>query len=155
MSCEEEYEMSYEEYEKKCDEIRIINERYLKEFEDDLLNSGLKEKTVKKHFFNVDFYINTFLLREMPLEMTSGAGDYVNDFLGYFFIRKCMWSTPSTIKSNAASIKKFYKSMFERGYIEKSNYEELLDTIEDNMEFWLEDCESYNDPNSPNPFSLF
>lgn len=29
MSCEKEYEMSYEEYKKKCDEIRIINEIYL------------------------------------------------------------------------------------------------------------------------------
>ncbi len=37
--------------------------------------------------------------------------DRINDFLGEFFIRKCMWSTPGTIKRTAASIKKFYKFM--------------------------------------------
>jgi hypothetical protein len=45
--------------------------------------------------------------------------------------------------------------MFERGHIEKSNYTELTDTIKYNMESWIEDCESYNDPDLPNPFALF
>ena len=156
MNSEEEYEMSYEEYEEKCKEIRLKNERYLEEFEEDLLNAGLKEKTVSRHYGNVYFYINNYLLREEPLEMKSGTNSFnINGFLGYFFIRKCMWSTPGTIKSNAASIKKFYKSMFQRGHINESDYKELADAIKFDMDDWLEDCESYNDPNSPNPFSLF
>jgi hypothetical protein len=66
-----------------------------------------------------------------------------------------MWSTPGTIKSTAASIKKFYSSMLRHGYIDKSNYGELIGTIEYNMDFWLNDCESFNDPDSPNPFAFF
>ena len=150
------YEMIYKEYEKRCNEIQIRNKVYLDEFAEDLLGAGLKEKTINRHLGNVEFYINTYLLREEPLEMVSGTNDfYINDFLGYFFIRKCMWSTPSSIRSNAASIKKFYKSMCERGHIEKSNYAELTDTIKENMESWMEDCESYNDPDLPNPFAFF
>ncbi|NLC03038.1 MAG: recombinase [Tissierellia bacterium] len=148
--------MNYEDYEQKCNEIRMRNEIYLEELQKDLLNSGLKEKTIRRHIRNVDFYINTYLLMEEPLEMISGTEDfYMDGFLGNFFIRKCMWSTPSTIKSNAVSIKKFYKSMLNRGYIDKSDYDEVTDTIMFNMDSWLEDCESFNDPYSPNPFYFF
>lgn len=150
------YEINYEIYEQKCHEIRMSNKICLEEFKEDLLTAGLKENTIKRHLQNVNFYINTFLLREEALEMICGTGYFcIDDFLGSFFIRKCMWSTPKTIKSNAASIKKFYKSMYQRKYIDKSDYSELTETIKDNMDFWLEDCESYNDPNSPNPFDFF
>ena len=152
----EEYEFSYSDYEQKCNEIRIRNKIYLEELEKDLLRVGLKENTINRHLRNVYFYINTFLLREEALEMVNGTSSfYIDDFLGYFFIRKCMWSTPSTIKSNAASIKKFYKSMLQRGHIDKSDYRGLTEIIKDNMDTWLEDCEIYNDPSAPNPFSPF
>lgn len=148
--------MDYSDYDQKCNEIRKKNESYLEEFEEELLNAGLKENTIKRHYRNIDFYINTYLLRQEPLEMTSGTEFFnIEGFLGDFFIRKCMWSTPSSIKSNAASIKKFYKIMLQRGYIDKSDYTGLIDTIKYNMDSWLEDCESYNDPNGPNPFSIF
>lgn len=40
--------------------------------------------------------------------MENGCKDeYLSDFFGYFFIRKCMWSTPDTVKSTIASLKKF------------------------------------------------
>lgn len=149
----EEYEKSYRAYEQKCNEIRMKNEIYLEEFKQGLVNAGLKENTINRHFQNVYFYINTYLMREEPLEMISGTHSfYLDDFFGYFFISKCMWSTPNSIRTNAASVKKFYKSMFQRGYIDKSDYRELLETIKYNMDTWLEDCESYNDPSAPNPF---
>ena len=148
--------MTYKEYEQKCDEIRMRNAAYLDEFREDLLNAGLKEKTVNRHCQNADFYINTYLLREEPLEMTCGTDSFmIDDFLGHFFIRKCMWSTPGTIKSTAASIKKFYSSMLKRGNIDESDYGELIETIKDNIDRWLKDCESHNDPDAPNPFAFF
>ena len=66
-----------------------------------------------------------------------------------------MWSTPSTIKSTAASIKKFYKCMMEHGFIKKSDYDDLCDEIKENMEFWQEDCAAYNDPDADNPFDIW
>ncbi|NLK75976.1 MAG: recombinase [Clostridiales bacterium] len=145
--------MKYEEYEQKCDEIRMRNAAYLEEFKEDMYNVGLKEKTISRHYKNVDFYINEYLLREEPLEMINGTSPFkIDDFLGYFFIHKCMWSTPSTIKSTAASIKKFYKSMLQRGYIDELNYRELIETIRDNMDYWLEKCEVYNAPDDDMQF---
>lgn len=146
--------MDYKEYEKECEKIKSDNEKYLEIFQAELTKMGLSPKTIRSHLSNVDFYINDFLLYEEPTPMNEGCG-YVDRFLGDFFIRKCMWSTPATIKSTAASLKKFYKCMLEKGYVEKDDYRELCETIKDDMEYWVEDCRRFNDVDEPNPFSFF
>ena len=148
--------MDYEDYDQKCNEIRVKNEEYLAKFREDLTQAGLTQKTIVRHFSNIDFYINTYLLREEPLEMDEGSCEYkLDNFFGYFFIRKCMWSTPASIKSTAASVKKFYKSMLEHGHISNEQYDGLISTIRSNMQDWIHDCEAYNDPDAPNPFDFF
>lgn len=135
--------MSYEEYEFECQKQMRRNDRFLEIFEEDLLSAGLNRNTVRKHLFNVDFYINTYLLREEPLDMEQGCTK-IDMFLGYYFIHKCMWSTPGNIKTTAASIKKFYKSMFEHGYVKKDDYNFLCSEIKENMEEWQEYCARFN-----------
>ena len=144
----------YEGYEQKCEEIRRINLELLKIFEHDLEDAGLKEKTISSHLSNVDFYINDFLLYSDALSMEHGIYE-IGMFLGDFFIRKCMWSTPGTIKSTAASIKKFYKSMMDHGKIEKGDYAFLCQTIKEEMDEWQSDCARFNDSMEENPFAFF
>lgn len=144
----------YEEYESGCDKIRQTNEELLALFEEELQDSGLSAKTVRRHLSNAEFYINEYLLREEPRPMEDGITE-LDMFLGFFFIRKCMWSTPGTIKSTATSIKKFYKCMLNHGKISKDDYAYLCDDIKENMEQWQTDCAVYNDPDAPNPFSFF
>ena len=144
----------YEEYERECDKIRQTNEELLALFEEELQDSGLSAKTVRRHLSNAEFYINEYLLREEPRPMEDGITE-LDMFLGFFFIRKCMWSTPGTIKSTAASIKKTYKCMLNHGKISKDDYAYLCDDIKENMEQWQTDCAVYNDPDAPNPFSFF
>ena len=146
--------MDYEEYEKACDAIRRENTNLLEVFENHLANNGLSQKTINRHIGNVDFYINDYLLYDDVRTMEDGVSR-VDDFLGYFFIRKCMWSTPGTIKSTAASIKKFYKCMVDNGRIPKDDYDYLCRVIKDNMSEWQSACEQYNDPDAPSPFSFF
>ncbi len=87
----------------------------------------------------MDFYLNDFLLREEALTMENGCKDeYLSDFFGYFFIRRCMWSTSDTVKSTIASLKKFYR-------LSKEDYEEFTDTIRVNKEYWIDCCSKYND----------
>ena len=145
-------EIDFEEYEEKCKLIKQENESLLEMFEKDL--EGLNQKTINRHLTNVDFYINTYLLREDAYDFTHGIWD-IDDYLGYFFIRKCMWSTPGNIKSTAASIKKFYQCMLKQEMIQKADYEYLCETIKDNMWKWQSDCEMYNDPDAESPFMLF
>lgn len=118
---------------------RKINTKYIEGFVDVLSKKGFVDKTIKNHYFNVDFYLNDFLLREDALTMENGCKDeYLSDFFGYFFIRKCMWSTPDTVKSTIASLKKFYQ-------LSKEDYEEFTDTIRVNKEYWIDCCSEYND----------
>ena len=147
-------EMEYDDYKRECKLREQENDRFLDEFEADLTASGLKRNTIDKHIDNVAFYLNTFLVREAPLDMRAGCY-MVGDFLGNFFIRKCMWSTPNTIKSNAASFKKFYKSMLAHGHILQVDLDWLLCIIKDDLDYWCELCEEFDDPYSSNPFSPF
>ena len=144
----------YDEYERECNKIRKDNEEYLELFEEDLKNSGLSPKTINRHISNVDFYINEYLLREEPLPMDYGTSR-LDLFLGDFFIRKCMWSTPGTIKSTAASIKNFYKCMTDHDKIKRSHYDLLCSDIKENMEQWQDDCAVFNNPDAANPFDWF
>ena len=141
-----------EMYEKKCEESRLTNDSLLELFEKDM--EGLSPKTIRRHLSNVDFYINEFLLYADALPMEYGLGK-IDEFLGEFFIRKCMWSTPATIKSTAASIKKFYKCMLDHGKIEKGDYKFFCETVKVGMEDWQALCAQYNDPEEENPFGFF
>ena len=117
--------------------MRKANEELLDLFATDI--DHLKPKTKKTHLENIDFYINSFLLHYEPLDFTQGIPK-IETFMEDFFIHKCMWSSPSAMRSMAASIKKFYHSMMIHGRIESSDYDWLCDTIKLNMEFWLMGC---------------
>ena len=74
------------------------NHDYLILFQEDLENAGLKQKTIYNHLSNVDLFINDFLGYRMNVTMEEGV-TMLGDFLGDYFIRKCMWSTPATVKT--------------------------------------------------------
>lgn len=145
-------DFNYEEYEGKCKEIPSVNDELLKLYSFDLNN--LAPKTVRKHVSNVEFYINDYLFYEDALTFEYGIGR-IDDFLGYFFIHKCMWSTPETIRSTATSIKKFYKCMLDHGKIQKKEYNYLCEKIRICMPQWQAACAQYNNIDKNNPFSFF
>ena len=136
--------VDYDEHERLAKEQKSKNETYLEVFKEELVEAGLKEKTIQNHLFNVDFYINEYLLRFETNKMEDGCGYEFDSVLGDFFIRKCMWSTPASIKTTAASLKKFYKSMSENGYIPKEKYTFFCEIIKENMEDWQLECKAYN-----------
>ena len=130
------------------------NKKYLDIFEAYLREKNLTDRTISTHMSNADFYINIFLPRADRQTLSDGCFN-VSEFFGYYFIRKCMWSTPATIKSTAASLKKFYKCMMENGFVEATDYKNLCEEIKYEMEDWQETCRQYNDPEAENPFLAF
>lgn len=134
--------MNYEEYEKAVEKITKVNEQYLILFQEYLLEKGLKDKTIRNHLNNVSFYINDYLNYYDPQEMVRGCYD-ISGFLGDWFIRKAMWSSRESIKSTAASIKKFYKCMLEKGHVSKADYQYLVEIIKEKMPDWLENMNDY------------
>lgn len=127
----------YEKYENACKAIRKDNERLLGEFEAWLQSSGLSKSTIKKHVSNTDFYINEFLLYEDATEAKDGA-HAAGMFFGYWFIKKAIWASQTSIKSIAASLKKFYTFMYEKGLIDKEELIDLKQMIKEGMPEWLE-----------------
>lgn len=134
----------YENYLADCKRIRKANAALLADFAAWLKATGIGDKTVEQHCGNIEFYINQYLLYAEAVEAPAGVHQ-VDDFLGYWFIRKAMWSSPASIRSNAASLKKFYGFMAEQGLIGRDDLSDLKATIKEGMPDWLEAINRFMD----------
>jgi site-specific recombinase XerD len=70
----------------------------------------------------------------------------INFFLGYWFIKKAGWSSESSIRGNASSLKKFYQFLLEKGEVQQEDFDELSRTIKIEMSRWLGAMKRYEDP---------
>lgn len=57
-----------------------------------------------------------------------------------------MWSSSAQIKSNAASLKKFYTFLHQKGLIDSSELNQLKETIKEEMPEWIATMKRYEDP---------
>jgi site-specific recombinase XerD len=144
----------YRQYEEACERIREQNEHLLADFASWLRQNGLSEKTIRQHTQNIDFYINEYLLYEDAQEAAQGAGQ-VSMYLGYWFIRKAAWSSAASIRSNAASLKKFYDFMQARGLVDEESVRDLRETIRMEMPEWLATVSRYDDPSITDPKDIW
>ena len=55
-----------------------------------------------------------------------------------------MWATPSSVKSTAASIKKFYKCMASHGFVDEDDYRYLCDELKENMDSYLQELYEFD-----------
>ena len=129
--------------EKKIEENEKRNKKFMKEFEEYLKEKNLKDKTIKKHLSNVDLFINDYL-NYYDIETPEEGINSVYSFLSGWFIEKCMWATVYTTKETAASIKKFYAYMSEKGYVKKEDYKELCEELKDSMDEILEYLDAFD-----------
>jgi site-specific recombinase XerD len=134
---------TYKKYEEDCKKIKEANEGLLTDFETWLRSFGLAPKTIVQHIKNVDFFINWYLLYEDAIEAIEGV-HRVSMYFGDWFIRKAMWASPNNIRSNAASIKKFYTFMMTKGWVEQQALDMLAQTIKEGMPKWLTQLELHH-----------
>jgi len=144
----------YEEYEQACRVLREENAVLLEDFADWLRKKGLSEKTIKRHFENIEFFVNEFLLYEEAKPASCGVQE-VGYFLGYWFIRKAMWASQTSIRSYSGSLKKFYQFMFGRGLIEHEALDGLKAQIKKELPEWLETLRRYDDPSIEDPWEIW
>ncbi len=130
-------------YEVEVEKNEKINEKYLDEFENWLKDKGLAKKTIRNHIENASLYINDFLVYYEVIPMEEGIY-HIDSFLSDWFVRKCMWSTGYSVKRTAASIKKFYECMSDLGYIKQEEYKELCNELKENMDYYVDNVEEYN-----------
>lgn len=136
--------MDFEQYEKECKRIRKENDQLISDFEKWLSEKKLSSKTINKHASNIDFYVNEFQLYKDALEAQEGIYE-IGMFLGYWFIKKAMWSSKNAIKENATSLEKFYKFMYEHGKISKEDLSIVKEHIKEEMPEWFATMDRYDD----------
>ncbi len=144
------------DFEMNTKEILEKNDEYITIFAKYLEDNGLKNNTINKHCVNVSFYINEYLIYYQNKTMEEGTDfENLDGFFGDFFIRKCMWSTPKSIKENLAGLNKFYKCMFEKKYISSANYKNYKNIVKNYKEAWAMYCHEYNNLDEDIFFDLF
>ncbi len=132
------------DYDKKVEENRKRNEKYMKGFELWLNEKGLAKKTIRKHLSNVDLYINDYL-NYYDITLVEEGMSSVYSFLNGWFIEKCLWASRNSIKETATSIKKFYQYMSENNYVAVNDYKEMCDCIKENMDEFLDQVDAFDD----------
>ena len=134
----------YKQREEACETIRKENATLLQEFELWLSSKGLGSTTIDTHVGNVEFYVDEYLLYDDAVRPKDGWTQ-IDSFLGYWFIRKAMWASQASIRSNAASLKKFYSFMQEKGLIDNEALQDVRETIKYNMPDWLAKLRRFDD----------
>ena len=137
-------------FEEKEKQNRERNKKYIKEFKDRLKDNSFSEKTIKRHIKNIDLFINEYLNYYEITKMEDGIKE-VNSFLDSWFIEKCL-ATKSSVKEEIASIKKFYKCMCEKNYVNEIDYKSMCEEIKENMEIYLEQLKAYENGSYYNMF---
>ncbi|MFC5050817.1 hypothetical protein ACFPK9_09340 [Rubritalea spongiae] len=129
------------EYERIFD----FNAKIVDEFAIYQLANKVSQATINKHCRNVLFFGNDFLLNYEGLSLTDDPS-FIDEYLGNWFIRKCMWSDEKSIKENITSFKKFYAWAASHKKIDQQDYDELLLTIKEMKDTWIQRVKDYNNP---------
>ena len=127
----------FDDHEALSNSIRKANDTYLALFLKELKAQSLSNKTISKHMDNVRFYLNEFLLYYEPVPMRKGMYE-IDEFFGDWFPRKCLWASPTSVKENTASLKKFYGIMRKLEKISEEDHQELIRSINENKSLWIE-----------------
>jgi site-specific recombinase XerD len=126
------------DYDKQVEVIRAYNQPILDAFQAWLKEAGLVRKTIKNHVDNIDFFTD-YLVYDEPLKRLDEADDDdVFTFLTSWFPRKAMWANVTNVKSYLASFKKFFKWMGETERISDETVTEVLYTLKEHREEFLE-----------------
>ena len=119
-------------------EVKAIvddNGVYLEEFQQWLRDSGLKDETVVGHAFTAMLFLDSYLAQRERAPMEEGRSHLDGFYLVY---REHMGPSPSTVKSTAVSIKKFYRCMAENNQIPMDEYKRIAAAIKERTPVWQE-----------------
>ena len=94
-------------YDEQVKAIRAYNQPILEDFQAWLKQSGLSEKTIKSHVFNIDFFTEYLMYYEPLKKLDEADSSDVWSFLANWYPRKALWASRGGVKSNMASFKKF------------------------------------------------
>lgn len=130
-------------YDTKVQAIRAYNRPLLDSFREWLEQSGFAEKTIKAHVENIDFFTEYLMYYESLKKLDEADSSDVWMFLSDWFPRKAMWASPSSVKSNIASFKKFFQWMGETGRVSPEIVVGVLAELKEGREQFLENVAEF------------
>lgn len=133
---EEEMAEGKQSHEAICERLRAGNETLLADFAAWLADGGLSPRTVRQHVYNLDLYLNHYLLYDEPIEAPRGVY-HASMFLGYWLPRKVPWTSDATTRGHAASLNKLYGYLNERGLVSDDAVAHLRKQLRTGMPGWL------------------
>ena len=102
-----------------------------------LHEQGLKQKTIDRHLESMRFFLLTYLPTSSARTVADGC-KYATDFLGYFLLRKCADVSVTSMKQDAASLKKLYRYLVDMGRLDWEPYNEMCSAIKRGLPQWLD-----------------
>ncbi|MDR0885470.1 MAG: SEC-C domain-containing protein [Clostridiales Family XIII bacterium] len=132
------------DYNKTFNRISKENDVLIASFNQSLMDAGLAESTIKKHMFNVNLFLNDFLLNYSLMDAKEGISEVISFFDWY--LRKCMWSSANDAKKIATSIKKFYKYLCDRGDITTDALSQMKEQFKERFQECIDEINKFNDP---------
>jgi site-specific recombinase XerD len=116
-------------------QIQKSNKQLLESFRGYLEGLELSKKTMESHLSNMDFYINEYLLYDDLIEAKDGI-DAIDMFFSYWYIKKALWASQSDMKRFIASIKKFYKHLYELGVVSQDELKKINTIVKEGLPEW-------------------
>lgn len=150
-----EYTYELTEEEKICRIFEKQNGKRLAKFCAIQREKGVSKQTLSTQKMGISVFISYFMLRDLKYgyctleSFLENKYVPVSSFLGDYFITHCMWSTPETMQITAAGIKKYFKFLLESKKISQCTYDDLKETIKEELPYWKKACRRFNngDPN--------
>lgn len=133
------------DYDQWVEAMEKANRSVLKEFEKSLIDQSLSDKTIRKHVDNIDLFVNMYQTSYSYCgTMFDGWNDF-DDFIGYWFVRKCLWSSVSAIRGLVASLRKFYLFLAKTNYVTEEERAQANLILDDGMEKWIDELHEFDD----------
>lgn len=123
--------------------IRTRNEPIISGFRDSLRRGSLSTKTVNNHVQNMEFFAEYLVYYEPLKALDQTSSTDISSFLDDWFLRKALWSSVEAVKGYLATFKKFFVWMKETDQMTANDIEEILTTIKEDREDFIDNAQSY------------
>ena len=130
-----------DDYDKEVEAIRAYNQPILDAFQGWLKAAGLADRTINNHVENIDFFTEYLTYYEPLYRLDEADAVDIMSFSLDWFPRKAMWASVGSAKSNIASFRKFFKFMGETGRLDDETVSEVLETLKERRDDFLEAVE--------------
>ena len=135
-----------EEYDKMRERLEKANEEIIGSFVNHAVETTKRGKhRMAKYASQLQFFSNEYLINYHEYDLLEGL-ECFPEFIGNWFIRKCMWSDEASLRENIEGFKAFLGYLEETKQVQKERLDELRQHIDDESHLYLLRVKYFNDP---------